>query len=663
MKNKFKKIFHKLPLVICIVFILMNIICIVGNTAYADIDVKKLEGAAEGVVGGLGLEAPWALIVFSTGTFALALLYGAKLLIIVAGLVIHGLVGGFFTLADQGIKVYAGFPEIVFAGTENGSAFLDVNFFSFDASKLTDTAIDLHSAVAKWYYIMRLISATILLVILIYVGIRMAISSVAEERAKYKKMLTDWATSLALLFLLQYIMLLVIKINTTLVKAFAKVYTFDKNTNFFFNTTMVGSAALPTLTSLFPCLFYTYFSAKCFGFLLFYLKRLITVGFLIIISPLITITYSIDKMGDGKSQALNAWLKEFCYNVLIQPFHCVIYICFFSIAENIIKTNANAFFIFPYVLAVVILNFMPKAEMILRKIFNFQANSMSSLGEAGKAIMTGTGQFTKMGLAAGTAAIKFKNSGGFDKFKRLKENAAFSKENRQLKKKLAEDIKEGKVDKKMSLKEYKKTDIGQQALTDIRAEKVTELKKKQDEKRKNKLRKAYDEKNHEGSYDELVKKSQKTGSTGKPTREALDAQKELAEFEQEQKEEQIKKAFKKNNKNLDYDTYKKKAEEKDNSGNPTEDAQDAQRLLKEAEDSLQKKRKIKKADGKAKGADGNGSKKGTKYHRSLMSDPTNRKMVQDTAKVVAGLIGAVTTRKRIKFTECNDRISSIFRFC
>ena len=32
------------------------------------------------------------------------------------------------------------------------------------------------------------------------------------------------------------------------------------------------------------------------------------------ISPLISITYSIDKIGDGKSQALNTWLKEFIYN-------------------------------------------------------------------------------------------------------------------------------------------------------------------------------------------------------------------------------------------------------------------------------------------------------------------------------------------------------------
>ncbi len=46
--------------------------------------------------------------------------------------------------------------------------------------------------VATWYYMMRIVATAILLVILIYVGIRMALASVADDKAKYKKMLFDW---------------------------------------------------------------------------------------------------------------------------------------------------------------------------------------------------------------------------------------------------------------------------------------------------------------------------------------------------------------------------------------------------------------------------------------------------------------------------------------
>ena len=56
--------------------------------------------------------------------------------------------------------------------------------------------------------IIGLIVLSILLCVLIYVGIRMAISTVASDKAAYKKMLVDWACSLALIFLLQYIILL-----------------------------------------------------------------------------------------------------------------------------------------------------------------------------------------------------------------------------------------------------------------------------------------------------------------------------------------------------------------------------------------------------------------------------------------------------------------------
>ena len=49
----------------------------------------------------------------------------------------------------------------------------------------------------------------------------MAISSVAEEKAKYKRMLTDWVVSLVLLFVLHYIMILIININDAIVSVLA----------------------------------------------------------------------------------------------------------------------------------------------------------------------------------------------------------------------------------------------------------------------------------------------------------------------------------------------------------------------------------------------------------------------------------------------------------
>ena len=50
-------------------------------------------------------------------------------------------------------------------------------------------------------------------------------------------------------------------------------------------------------------------------FLIIYIKRMLTTMFLIVVFPLVTISYAIDKIGDGKSQAFNNWFKEFVLNV------------------------------------------------------------------------------------------------------------------------------------------------------------------------------------------------------------------------------------------------------------------------------------------------------------------------------------------------------------
>ena len=77
--------------------------------------------------------------------------------------------------------------------------------------------------IRTYYNIMRNLSIAISLGVLLYIGIRMAISTVASEEAKYKKMLKDWAISLVLVFVLHYIMILTFFVNNALVNALSKI--------------------------------------------------------------------------------------------------------------------------------------------------------------------------------------------------------------------------------------------------------------------------------------------------------------------------------------------------------------------------------------------------------------------------------------------------------
>ena len=218
----------------------------------------------------------------------------------------------------------------------------DVDFTNVNASNVTTLNSSYYKVgngeitkafranIAAWYYTMRMIAAAILLVILIYVGIRMLLSTIASDRAKYKKMLVDWITSLCLLFLLQYIIIFVTVINNALVNGLSqlgdaagvdksiqeiKKYAFSLK-HLIDPYSIAAAVAYLLLMWQTLTLFFTYFN------------RMLKLAFLVIISPLITLTYSIDKIGDGKAQALGTWLNEYIFGVLIQPFHCAIYMMF-----------------------------------------------------------------------------------------------------------------------------------------------------------------------------------------------------------------------------------------------------------------------------------------------------------------------------------------------
>lgn len=271
------------------------------------------------------------------------------------------------------------------SGSDRDVEIINVNFL--DVNGGGTTAKKIRGAVAQWYYIMRLISAAILLVILIYVGIKMAISSVAEEKALYKKSLVDWATSLALIFLLQYIIMFTVNVNNALVSVMKTVNGTLHTANGDTISQAISDIGLwalrPSIRGMACTLLYCMIVFQTFAFLLNYIKRMLTIGFLIIISPLISITYSIDKMGDGKAQALNKWLKEFVYNILIQPFHCIIYMVFLGVAFELMAPAGGGLLedeVLPRaIFAIMCMRFIDDGEKLIRTIFNFENSTNQSL--------------------------------------------------------------------------------------------------------------------------------------------------------------------------------------------------------------------------------------------------------------------------------------------
>lgn len=309
----------------------------------------------------------------------------------------------------------------------------DVNVFNFDSAGDSSISSDnvlylIRQNVATWYYAIRNLAIALSLAVLVYIGIKMAISSIADDKAKYKKMFKDWFVSFALIFVLQYLMVFVIQLNEGIVDVLngAKMSITEEmdandstdqtqnNTNKEMDNSEAGNIgdkilkeALLTVDfvrGLSISVIYLMLVAMTMLFLVLYIKRFITICFLILISPLITVTYAIDKSGDGRAQALNKWLKEFAFNILIQPFHCIIYMLFIQNIYEIIMTSEILHFGQIFVV-IIMFGFMYKSEDIIKSIFGFETSNLGSAAALGALAISKVQNFGK-GASNASSTLK-----------------------------------------------------------------------------------------------------------------------------------------------------------------------------------------------------------------------------------------------------------------
>jgi len=366
MKRKLKKLLWLLVIILTITNLLFANIAEATNNNGASTTINSLNSAEEDNLFETVFDFRGGLVDIGVGIISKVV--QIPLLLIAQGL--HALLTGIASIGNDSIEGMVTPDDIFF----NRISFTDINFFDIP-SDTGSMIYAIRTNIATWYYILRILSVIILLVVLIYVGIRMAISTVASDQARYKKMLTDWFLSFAILFFLGYIIIFTLEANTALINMLGQA-----------NKIVIGDGVVTELSKNVASLsgtrswasFIVYWAlvGMTCAFLLAYIKRMLTIGFLIIISPLITITYSIDKMKDGQAQALNTWMREFMFTVLIQPFHIIIYLVFVSSTFSILTSTPS---LAAMLLSIICMGFIWTAEKIVKEIFGFK--NASSLGE------------------------------------------------------------------------------------------------------------------------------------------------------------------------------------------------------------------------------------------------------------------------------------------
>ena len=310
---------------------------------------------------------------------------------------IDGPLGG-YTIAD--IKLT---PAEIFAG--NVSA-LDANFFKTEndhkqelGGSSKSIVEKLRGTVSTWYVALRNIAIVGLLSALLYIGIRIVISSSAGDKAKYKQFFVDWVVDLCLIFFMHYIMAFTMTMSETVTDVLAGnttsqgriqqviVELTDKTgNNTFTETNDVAIKFKSNFTGLARIkadydsislkigytILYIALTVYTVYFAFVYLKRLLMLAFFTMIAPLVALTYPLDKIKDGKAQAFNYWFKEYMFYALLQPMHMLLYTVFVSSALSVAANNL--------LYAIVALAFIVPAEKIVKQMFGIKGNTESTLG-------------------------------------------------------------------------------------------------------------------------------------------------------------------------------------------------------------------------------------------------------------------------------------------
>lgn len=248
---------------------------------------------------------------------------------------------------------------------------LDANIFNFDSAggaKMDKDGIvyTLKENTAMWYYIFRVLSIAVMLVMLIYLGLKMALTTVSEKKAVYKEMLISWVAGFILVFGINYIMYAILTANDTFIQWIIPKYE-DGTEVSLYEILRSKAYEIKFTTGFTGMIMYIILIYYAIRFAIVYIKRFLTIIILALMSPFVAVSYAfekINKKGKNKAEIFGNWLKDFTYTVGIQSMHALIYTIFIS---TIIKLTESS--LVGILLAFTMLNGMLKIDPLLRKMF------------------------------------------------------------------------------------------------------------------------------------------------------------------------------------------------------------------------------------------------------------------------------------------------------
>lgn len=308
----------------------------------------------------------------------------------------------------------------------------DINKISIDFFESGDSAAEATSKPIKdilkptintWYSKFRNLALVFYMAVLVYFGIKILLTSTANRKAIYKRILTAWVMGITMLMCFPYVMKYAIKLNTAFCKALqskdgspkmesSEVTTslksaqslygtdgfvmlmlgktdINESTKEAFTKTAVNTGEFAGNTMMYIryvadhakniplVVVYFIMIGEVLALLIMYYKRVFMLAFLITIFPIVAAFYPFSKTGDIKINTFGVWFKEFLVNVFVQSFHAATYVVVVSAGvSSYVEDIASGNWLF----MIICILFLFEGEKIIRGIFNAKS-SINSIGD------------------------------------------------------------------------------------------------------------------------------------------------------------------------------------------------------------------------------------------------------------------------------------------
>ena len=432
MKFKFKKNFKKYMKYVSIAFVILAIVNVfingAYNSSYAAINSKVKADTSQNLL---------SSFLGKLGSFTLGALFVpvSQLINIILFLIVQ-LVSYIFGSISGGNVSVNNFPfadRLIY----NELPIFDPNFFNPSTGSV---AVMIKTVIAKFYYSMFIIAGAIFVISAMIMGIKLALTTIASEKAEYKEALTGWLMGLVLLFSVHFLMAGIFAINEKIVEI-ASVVGNAQNVTFswnnldawpvvgkFFSSVVkifnpsgaLGTSSAPGYQGLLLKYFWQALGGdivssiigailifQAITLIIMYIKRLFYCFLLSLVAPAIIAADIIKKSSTAQKKSLFAnWLQHFSIIVFTQSFQAILLTFILMLLSNIQSAVGNSQEGLVAIMSIICTSALITSEKTIKQLFGISDSFLVDAKSTAMKTMMGIGA---VGSLAHTAAEPFKD--------------------------------------------------------------------------------------------------------------------------------------------------------------------------------------------------------------------------------------------------------------